>query len=82
MSDFILIKDVHQQLDVIESNLNVKKWIIDLWFGIIDQEAKERLQKILLERTDNSVYVHNRGGSLTCITQINQVFNISPVSDC
>ena len=76
------INDAHGQLDVIEANLNVKHWTIDFENKTISTSAKERLQKMLSDRNDNSLIVSSKNGELNDIPQISQQFKISPVIYC
>lgn len=79
---FLSCDDVNSQLDVIESNHNVKKLVSEIMFYEATEEVKQRIQKIISQRNDNSLFVLNKEGELDDIPQISQLFNISPVSDC
>ena len=79
---FERIRKVHTQLDTVETNLNVKKWIINFDNDDVTDSVKERLAKILVNRNDNSLLIYSDGEELKDIPQLSQQFKISPIHYC
>ena len=77
--EFNKLADPHTQLNAIESNPNVKLWKINFRYDDIIDSVKERLQKMRLDRNDNSLLFYNCWYELTDTPQLAQQFEISPV---
>ena len=69
-------EDVHSQLDVLEANSKVVKWNLKINPDHVTESVKERLQKILSERNDSSVYIYNEREELGNLFETNHLFKI------
>ena len=77
--EFNKLADPHTQLNAIESNPNVKLWKINFMEGAATDSVKERLQKMRLDRNDNSLLFYHDGREFDDTPQLAQQFKISPV---
>ena len=80
--NFDELEDPQTQLDIIEANLNVRACTIDFRYDTITERLVERVQKMLSDRSDNSLFVYSYGGILNDIPQITQQFRVFPASFC
>ena len=77
--EFDELADPHTQLNATESNPNVKLWKINFSDDDIIDSVKERLQKMRLDRNDNSLLFYHNGQEFDDTPQLAQQFKISPV---
>ena len=84
--------DISTELDIISqesseygmidtANSHVKQWVLELNSNYITEEIKQRVQELILERNDNTIYIYN-DFLLEEIPQMTQLFEFNPVSDC
>ena len=71
-------EDLDAQLQVIETNYNVKQWSLEIDYKYQNDEYKEKIQS-LLARNDNSIIL--RGNGVKLVSQMTQFFEIWPISD-
>ena len=80
--EFKNLMDPYNQMLAVKSNPNVKHWTIDFTSQSITNLMKNKLNDLLSNLNDNSLYVYNEDGKLDEVDKITQLFNVSPISYC